>query len=140
MSGDFILSPDFEAVSTPLAATGLCEARLMNDSRFVWVVLIPRRADAVEIEDLSAEDQPRLLQETVQAGRRVRDMATALGRPVDKLNIGQLGNVTRQLHVHVIGRRSDDAAWPKPVWGVGEAIPWSDSDLATLGRVWDETA
>lgn len=138
MSENFRLSPDFETTSTPLVGLDLCDARLMNDSRFVWVVLVPREADRVEIDDLSAQDQSRLFQEMVATGQRVRGMALALGRPVEKLNFGQLGNVTRQLHVHVIGRRTDDAAWPRPVWGVGEAIPWPEGDRALLKKTWSE--
>jgi diadenosine tetraphosphate (Ap4A) HIT family hydrolase len=92
--------------------------------------LIPRRANAVEIEDLLAADRARLLEEILVAGRAVRAAGAALGRPVEKLNIGQLGNITRQLHVHVVGRRADDAAWPGPVWGAGTALAWDDETLA----------
>jgi diadenosine tetraphosphate (Ap4A) HIT family hydrolase len=130
------LPADFETVSLELAPLGLCAARLMDDSRFVWIVLIPRRDGAVEIEDLSTLDQVALLAEAVGAGRRVRRIGEALNRPVEKLNIAQLGNVTRQLHVHVIGRRSDDAAWPKPVWGAGEAAPWKDAEIQKIRNIW----
>ena len=59
------------------------------------------------------------------AGAGVRAIGAALGRPVEKLNVGQLGNVTPQLHLHVVGRRPDDAAWPGPVWGQGIAQPYT---------------
>ena len=57
-------------------------------------------------------------------------MGEALGRPVEKLNVGALGNVTPQLHVHVVGRRADDPAWPDPVWGRGPAAAHEAEALA----------
>ena len=90
-----------------------------------WIILIPRVEGAVELEDLSAEQRALLTEETVRAGRIVRRIGERLGRPIDKLNIGALGNVTAQLHVHVLGRRRDDPLWPDPVWGRGPALPYS---------------
>jgi diadenosine tetraphosphate (Ap4A) HIT family hydrolase len=125
----FVLSPAFEATSAFLADLPLCQARLQADARFAWIVLIPRVADAREIEDLSADDRARLMDEILQAGRAVRAIGEALGRPVEKLNVGALGNVTPQLHVHVVGRRADDPAWPGPVWGFGTAEAFSQDWL-----------
>jgi diadenosine tetraphosphate (Ap4A) HIT family hydrolase len=107
------------ASSTPLADLDLCQARLQADARWPWIVLIPRRPDMREIEDLEAPDRLQLTREIVVAGQAVRAVAEALGRPVEKLNVGQLGNIVAQLHVHVLGRRADDPAWPGPVWGFG---------------------
>ena len=126
----FVRVPAFDAGSTRLADLALCEARGQLDARFPWIVLIPRRANAVEIEDLAAADRAQLLEEMLAAGRAVRAAGVALSRPVEKLNIGQLGNITRQLHVHTVGRRADDAAWPGPVWGAGTAEAWDDEALA----------
>jgi len=125
----FELHPAFPATSRTLGDLALCHARLQLDSRYAWIVLIPRIAGAVELEDLSGADRGALMQEVVQAGVAVRAAAEALGRPVAKLNVGQLGNVTPQLHVHIVGRRPDDAAWPGPVWGVGQAEPYTDDAL-----------
>jgi len=126
----FELDPAFLASSEPLASLRLCDARLQADARFPWIVLIPRVAGAVEIEDLAPEDRAALLEETLLAGRAVRAAGEALGRPVVKLNVGQLGNVTRQLHVHVVGRRPDDGAWPGPVWGHGAGAAYDVLSLA----------
>ena len=126
----FEIDPAFVATSHPLGDLGLCAARLQADARYAWIVLIPRIRDAVEIEDLAPEDRGRLLDETLLAGAAVRAVGEVLSRPVEKLNIGQLGNVTRQLHVHVVGRRRGDVAWPGPVWGHSPAEPFSDADLA----------
>lgn len=127
----FRIDPAFEATSEPLADLGLCHARLQDDARFPWIVLIPRIAGLRELEDLSAEDRARLMEEVVAAGGAVRRIGHELARPVEKLNVGALGNVTPQLHVHVVGRRSDDPAWPGPVWGAGQARRYGPAALAT---------
>lgn len=127
----FALDPAFEATSTPLTRLALSEARLQTDARWPWIVLIPRRGGLVEIEDLAAQDRLLLLDEIILAGAAVRAIGAALGRPVEKLNVGALGNITRQLHVHVVGRRSGDPAWPGPVWGFGPASPLTAEALET---------
>jgi len=127
----FHLDPAFVATSEALGDLPLCQARLQSDARYAWIVLIPRVADAVEIEDLPEEDRARLLEETLLAGLAVRAIGEAIGRPVQKLNVGQLGNVTRQLHVHVVGRRTDDPAWPGPVWGHSPAEAFVPGALMT---------
>ena len=119
----FATHPAFDAGSLALGSLGLSEVRLQLDSRFPWLILIPRVAGAREIEDLTPADRVQLTEEIVLAGRAVRAIGEALGAPVEKLNVGALGNVTPQLHVHVVGRRSDDVAWPGPVWGVGGGAP-----------------
>lgn len=88
------------------------------------MVLIPRIGAARELEDLSVADRARLMEETVLAGAVVRAVADVLGLPVDKLNVGALGNVTPQLHVHVLGRRVGDPAWPGPVWGHSPGVAY----------------
>ena len=126
----FSLDPAFLATSEPLASLALTEARLQLDARFAWIVLIPRLGGVVELEDLTTEQGAMLMSEIAAAGGAVRAIGEALGRPVEKLNVGQLGNLTRQLHVHVVGRRRDDACWPGPVWGQGVAEPYADDALA----------
>jgi diadenosine tetraphosphate (Ap4A) HIT family hydrolase len=113
----FALDPAILATSEPLCDLKLCAARLQTDARWPWIVLVPRKAGVRELEHLSAADRQQLIEETVLAGAAVRTIAAALGRPIEKLNVGQLGNMTPQLHVHVVGRRADDPAWPGPVWG-----------------------
>ena len=126
----FTLHADVAAASTPLADLPLCEARLQNDARFVWIVLVPRVAAVSGIEDLTAADQAAFLAEILAAGRAVRAAAEALGQPVERLNLGVLGNITPQLHAHIVGRRRDDPAWPGPVWGSGPAMPYAEGVLA----------
>jgi diadenosine tetraphosphate (Ap4A) HIT family hydrolase len=90
---------------------------------------------ARELEDVPPDRRAQLMDEIVLAGRAVRAVGEALGRPVFKLNVGALGNIAPQLHIHVIGRREDDPAWPGPVWGVDGAIAYPADDLKTALRV-----
>jgi len=115
----FALAPAFDAVSTAIGDLQLCHVRLMQDHRFAWLTLVPRVADVREMEDLSPADRAVLMEEIIAAGGAVRAIGQALGRPVEKLNVGQMGNTTPQLHIHVTGRRSDDVAWPLAPWGSG---------------------
>jgi diadenosine tetraphosphate (Ap4A) HIT family hydrolase len=127
----FELDPAFLATSAALSQLALCDARLQLDARFAWIVLIPRLEGVVELEDLTAEQGAMLLSEIGAASEAVRRIGEALGRPVEKLNVGHLGNLTRQLHVHVVGRRRDDPCWPGPVWGQGEAASYGAEELAS---------
>ena len=124
----FEIDPAFVATSHALGDLALSHARLQDDGRYPWIVLIPRRAALRELEDLSRENLAILTDEILAAGRAVR----ALGFVVDKLNVGALGNLTPQLHVHVIGRRVGDPAWPGPVWGHSPAEPYGQDDLARV--------
>lgn len=110
----------------------LCEVRLQLDARYPWLILIPARAGLVELVDLSADERMQLFDEIARADAAVRAMGAALARAVEKMNVGALGNITRQLHVHVVGRRTDDPAWPGPVWGVGAAIAYTSSERAAI--------
>ena len=127
---EFVLDPAFVATSHKVADLPLCEARLQDDARYPWLVLIPRRPGLREIEELDTAHRIQLMEEIVLAGTAVRAVGAALGLPVEKLNVGALGNVTAQLHVHVVGRRGGDPAWPGPVWGHGSAAPYSIEGLA----------
>lgn len=127
---EFSVDPAFEAGSVHVGDTALSHVRLQNDARWPWLILIPRQPGLREIEDLSSADRARLIEETVLAGQAVRAIGGATGFAVEKLNLGALGNVTPQLHVHIVGRRPGDAAWAGPVWGVGTAELYADDVLA----------
>ncbi len=129
---EFVIDPRILAESQPLVSLKLSEARLQDDRRWPWIVLVPRKPGAREIEHLTADVRALLIEEVAAASAAVRALAAALGRPVEKLNVGALGNRVPQLHLHVVGRRSDDPAWPGPVWGAGapERYPPDLLDLA----------
>lgn len=99
----------------------LCRVLLMNDRRFPWAILVPRRADAVEIHELPPADRAALMEEIALASQALKKLTGAA-----KMNIGALGNIVRQLHVHVVGRSDGDDAWPGPVWGAGERVPYAE--------------
>lgn len=125
------LDPAFLSTSEALGELALSHVRLQRDARYPWIVLIPKVLRARELEDLTHGERDVLMEEIVRAGHAVRAIGQALGRPVAKLNVGQLGNVTPQLHVHVVGRRPDDPAWPGPVWGAGAAETYEVEALKT---------
>ncbi|OHV07643.1 HIT domain-containing protein [Kushneria phosphatilytica] len=93
----------------------LCQWRMMNDARFIWTLLIPQRAAISESFQLPAPERQQLWQEVDAVGQALHDAF-----PADKVNIGALGNRVTQLHVHVLLRHRQDAAWPGPVWGYGQ--------------------
>ncbi len=128
--------PAFEAGSVIVCDWPLCQLRLQDDVRFPWLILIPRRAGLREIDDLTPAERAVLMEEVVRAGDLVRSLGEAAGRPVQKLNVAALGNVTAQLHIHVVGRRPDDGLWPDPVWGRGAAVAWGADGLqAAISRL-----
>jgi len=126
----FQIPEAIEKTTEALVDLELCAARLQLDARYPWIVLVPRREGLVEIEELSAPERAVLMEEAILAGEAVRAMGEAIGRPIKKLNIASLGNITSSLHLHVLGRREDDFSWPSPVWGSGEPLPWPQEALA----------
>ena len=113
----FELDPRLAADSHFIADGPLSQLRLMDDSRFAWLVLVPRVVGACELIDLDDDAQRLLMTEIKHAGNLLRACS-----PCDKLNIGALGNIVRQLHVHVLARTGTDVAWPGPVWGAGSML------------------
>ncbi|MEP9350874.1 HIT family protein [Xanthobacter sp. KR7-225] len=121
----FILDPRLRADGPPLLDLPLCHVRLVDDARFVWLVLVPARDQLVEILDLSPAERTLLMAEIAAAGAAVREVSKCA-----KLNVAALGNVVSQLHVHVVGRDPGDAAWPAPVFGFGVREPMDEATLA----------
>ncbi len=105
----------------------LSRVLLMNDSRYPWLVLVPRIADASEVFELRAEQQQQLWQETNAVARVLKVVFQA-----DKINIATLGNVVKQLHMHIVVRMQNDSTWPAPVWGKGTAVPYTAEQLAQI--------
>lgn len=126
---DFALDPRLAADTLVLADLPLCRVCLMNDTRFAWLILVPRRHGMSEIDQLTAADQTVLWSEVNRATAALRACTT-----VDKINVGALGNIVRQLHVHVVARRDGDAAWPGPVWGSGPAQAYAPEQGDALSQ------
>lgn len=123
----FDLHPRLALDSTPVCALDLCDVRLHADSRWPWLLLVPRRAGARELHDLKPADQEGVVREAAAAGRALAAITGA-----HKINTAALGNIVEQLHVHVVARRPGDTNWPHPVWGVPDCIPYEDSTRAWL--------
>lgn len=128
---DFVLDPRLAADSVFIADGPLSQVRLMDDTRFPWLVLVPRVANVTEWLELDGGQQRLLLAEINQAGNLIRAQ-----NGVHKLNIGALGNIVRQLHVHLVGRHDGDAAWPGPVWGSGAMVRHTPGELADEVARW----
>ena len=121
------LHPRLAADTFPVCDMALCEARLMNDKRFPWIILVPRRAGITEVHQLPDDDQRLLIRESSATA----ELLGGLFAP-DKINVAALGNLVPQLHWHVIARNKTDAAWPGPVWGQGERSPYDEKESAVL--------
>ena len=128
---DFVIDPRLAGDGHLVGELELSRLLLMNDARFPWLILVPRRPALRDLIDLARDDQHALLDEI----NRCAHVLHALDKP-DKLNIAALGNVVAQLHVHVIARHTRDAAWPRPVWNVGSAEPYpADALRQRLGAL-----
>ena len=125
----FALDPRLAAATFEVGDLGLSRLLLMNDARFLWLILVPRLANVTEIIDLSAADRSALMEEIAALSHWLRRRAG-----IDKINVGALGNIVAQLHAHVIARRIGDAAWPGPVWGAGIAQPYTEAAALALVR------
>lgn len=123
----FALDPRLAADCHVVGELELSRVLLMDDVRFPWLILVPRLPGLRELVELSRDQQHRLLDEI----NRVAHVLHAIVHP-DKMNIATLGNVVSQFHVHVIARHVADAAWPQPVWGVGERAPYAADERARV--------
>ncbi|WGM45614.1 hypothetical protein KOAAANKH_00477 [Brevundimonas sp. NIBR10] len=134
----FEIDPRLLANSVALSPMALSDLRLMDDARFPWLVLIPRVPGATQLDDLDVGQRAVLIEEIVAVGAMVRRVGEALERPVEKLNTAALGNVTPQLHIHIVGRRHDDPLWPDPIWGRGASVPRAEGETAGLAAGLDQ--
>ena len=120
----FGLDARLEADTVSITKRGGIDIRLMRDARYYWLVLVPQIDGAVEWFDLPDVAARALFTTAQESAQRLQALSRA-----DKMNIAALGNMVKQLHVHVIARHEGDAAWPGPVWGVGEAVDYDEAGL-----------
>ena len=114
---DFVLDRRLERDSCFVGRLPLCQLRLINDSRWCWLLLVPMRDGLVEIHDLTSGDHNMLAGETADVSKRLKQLTGA-----EKINTGALGNIVRQLHIHVVARSVGDHNWPGPIWGYGASV------------------
>jgi diadenosine tetraphosphate (Ap4A) HIT family hydrolase len=123
----FVLDPRLSSDTLLLAQSELSLLLLMNDRRYAWLILVPTLPDLAELFELSASDRSRLMQESCLVAETLSRAFSA-----HKINVGALGNVVRQLHVHHVARAVGDPAWPGPVWGHSPRVPYGDGELEPL--------
>jgi diadenosine tetraphosphate (Ap4A) HIT family hydrolase len=127
MASAFSLHPRLAADTAFVADWDLSRVLVMNDCRYPWLILVPRRDGVTEVFDLEPSDRAVMIEEIARAGAALKRLTGAT-----KLNVGALGNVVSQLHVHLVARNPGDAAWPGPVWGHGVAHPYEPLALAAF--------
>jgi diadenosine tetraphosphate (Ap4A) HIT family hydrolase len=123
----FTLHPRLAADTIFVEDWALSRVLLMNDARYRWLVLVPRVADVSEVFDLLPADRATLNDETSRAAQMLKRLTACA-----KINIGALGNLVPQLHVHIVARNPGDPAWPGPVWGHSAAVPYDDAVRAAF--------
>jgi diadenosine tetraphosphate (Ap4A) HIT family hydrolase len=123
----FTLDPRLAADTLHVARLPSSELRLMNDRRWPWLILVPARDGLEELFDLPAAERATLDEDTMRVAQTLKRITGA-----QKINVGALGNIVRQLHVHVVARSEGDAAWPGPIWGHGKAEPYDAGEAETM--------
>ncbi len=123
----FTLDPRLAADTYPIGDLALSRLLLMNDRRYPWLILVPRREALRELIDLDVAARAAVMEVIAAASRFVQSLPG-----VEKINVGALGNIVGQLHVHVIGRAVGDPAWPGPAWGAGTARRYAPERAAAL--------
>jgi len=121
----FLLDSRLAADAFVLGDMLLSRVLLMNDARFPWLIVVPRRPELRELIDLASTERSILMEEIARASSALKEATRA-----EKLNVAALGNQVEQLHVHVIARFAGDPAWPHPVWGRGPATPYAPDEAA----------
>src|SRR5262245_34405502 len=118
-----LLAQDTEAIGD----LALSRLLVSNDANYPWLLLVPRRPGASEIIDLDVSDQRQLMTEIAAVSGALKAIT-----PCDKLNVAAIGNMVPQLHIHIVARRRDDPAWPRPVWGAVPSRAWDPADRERL--------
>jgi len=133
----FVLHPRLMADTAVIVDWSLSRVLLMNDKRFPWIVLVPRRPNLTELFDLDQTSRTLLTNEIARAAERLKSWASLRGG-TDKINVGIIGNLVPQLHVHVVSRRKGDAVWPGTVWGAGQPEHYGAAELMrVVGEIRD---
>ena len=126
----FVVNEQLAADTAFIADWALSRVLLMNDKRFAWLILVPRRANIGEIFELDEADRQILTSEFCRAGQHLKRLTGC-----DKINICAIGNQVSQLHIHVIARKTSDDVWPSPVWSRGFAVPYEPAEFDAFVQV-----
>jgi diadenosine tetraphosphate (Ap4A) HIT family hydrolase len=120
----FRLHPQLEQDCITLGRFELCRLLMMNDSLYPWFILVPEKPDVTEIYQLNRDDQIQLIDESSFLAKNLSELFLA-----DKMNIGAIGNLVPQLHIHHIVRYKTDKVWPSAIWGKSEKIPYTEKQI-----------
>ncbi|KAF0182233.1 MAG: histidine triad protein [Nitrospirae bacterium] len=123
----FTLHEQLKADTYTVTRLALCRVLLLNDSSVPWLILVPEVPGISEIHELSILDRTVLMEEISRASLALQELYAP-----DKLNIGALGNIVPQLHIHIIGRYKSDRAWPGPIWGTAPGKPYKPDDVVAV--------
>lgn len=123
----FVLDERLARDSESILKLGLCDLRLAKDSRWPWLILVPQRPEVSEIFELTPLDQAMLTFEQVTVGVALKKATGA-----EKINIAAIGNIVRQLHVHVVARSENDPNWPGPIWGFGQSVLYEEKAFEAM--------
>jgi diadenosine tetraphosphate (Ap4A) HIT family hydrolase len=118
-----LLHPQLEKDTRPVGENSHFWIRYMNDRRFGWIIIVPKQEGVREWFELEAEQQVELLELVNRSAQHLQRLTGA-----EKINIGALGNMVPQLHIHIIARSSGDPCWPGPVWGNGAPELFADHE------------
>ncbi|MCG8016686.1 MAG: HIT family protein [Candidatus Thiodiazotropha sp. 'RUGA'] len=124
----FSLDPRLAADCHLLAEMELCQLLLMNNALLPWYILVPR-VDCDELHQLTPEQQKRLFEEINQISQFIKT-----DQSIEKLNTAAIGNIVRQMHIHILGRNSSDPWWPGTVWGTAQRRAYNQSELDEIKR------
>ncbi len=135
-SYNWTLNPQLAGDTVTVGDLPLSRVLVLKDSNYPWLLLVPRRSGASDITDLNEVEQGQLMTEINRVSLALKDIT----KP-DKLNVAALGNMVSQLHIHIIARRTSDAAWPRPIWGAAPAIGYDPVEMdafkkALLKKIW----
>jgi diadenosine tetraphosphate (Ap4A) HIT family hydrolase len=125
----FHLHPTLAADTIEISRWHVSRVLLMKNANYPWLILVPARQNLCGLHELSNSDRPVMMDEIIRAS----DALKKLHKPA-RINVAALGNMVEQLHVHVIARFEDDAAWPAPVWGVGPPLAYAQDELQNTVR------
>lgn len=129
----FALSQRLKDDTVEVASLDLCVVLLMKDRTLPWLILVPKREGVREVYELGKDDRAALMEEITLASRVIGVLYSPF-----KINIGSLGNLVPQLHIHVVGRSEADRAWPGPVWGAPGAGPYEKEELPRVAGEFKE--
>ena len=121
---EWMLNETLAGDTVYVGSLSICDLLLMNDARWPWLILVPRIPDAVELHELYTDQRQDIDMEIAYVAGVLKELAGC-----EKINIASIGNIVRQLHIHIIARNEGDANWPGPVWGFGTKKPY-EADLA----------